>query len=184
MDSYISAIRIDVKTGKFEDFLMDFSRITFIGDYCYYIEHAGRTFSVYKMNINTKSVELFLGNGKYYKADPDPNKVFYDGVRSVGDELYYTTCTPEEATYLFNPNGNDIFLIPADDFNLEPFYTPDCFYYTVETDGRSELYEYSLKDRTNRLIATNNGMFEQLIITESFVLFRPHEDADMICLEY
>lgn len=183
MDSYISAIRVDLKTGQTEDFLRDFSSITFIGNNCFYTEHAGRTFSVYEMNINTKEVKLLLGDGKYDPSS-ESDKLFYDTVRAIGENLYYTMRHDDEGTYLYNPDGDDIFLMPADYVSLAPYYTSDYFYYSVNIDSQYELYEYSLKEKTNRLIATNNEHFRSLLITDSHILFRPYENAELICLEY
>lgn len=183
MDSYTSAVRVDLKTGKVDDFLRDFSSVAFIGNNCYYTEHAGRTFSVYEMGINTKEVKLLLGDGRYDPSS-DSNKCFYDGIRTAGDKLYYTMRHNDEGIYLYNPEGEDTFLIPTDYVSLAPYYTSDYFYYYVNTDSQYELYEYSLKEKTKRLIATNKEYFRSLLLTDSHILFRPYENAELICLEY
>lgn len=182
MDSAVSAARTNLTTGQIEDFLGDFNSITFIGDNCYYIEHGGRTFSVYEMDINTKEVNLLLGDGEYSLTGL--NKLYYDGVRAVGENLYYTMRHEHKGTYLYNPDGEDTFLIPADDYSLEPFYTADYFYYSVWEENQDKLYEYSLKEKTSRLIATNDQFFRDLLITDSYIIFRPYENAELICLEY
>jgi len=185
MDSGISAIRVNSRTGKIDDFLRDFTSVAFVGDNCYYIEHAARTFSIYSMNINTKEVNLIRGNGNYDPENKDPDKLYYGSVLSVGDSLFYTIRGTEEGTYLFDSNGNDSFLIPADDYSLQPFYTNSSLYYSkINRDGVYELYMYSIGEQTSRLIVTNKGHFRDLVITESKVLFRPHENAAIICVEY
>lgn len=185
-DSGISAIRVNSQTGKIEDFLRDFTSVAFVGDNCYYVEHAERTFSVYSMNINTKEVDLIRGDGSAYDPEKDVSgKQYYRSVLSVGDMLFYTMCGTEDGTYLFDPSGNDRFLIHADDYSLNPFYTNNNLYYSeINNDGGYELYMYSISENTSRLIATNKEQFRDLVITESKVLFRPYENATMVCVEY
>lgn len=182
MDSYTSAVRTNLKTGDFEDFCRDFSKITFIGNKCYYVPHSSRTFSIYEMDINTKKVELLLGDDYYEQALNDPNKKYYTLVRAVGDDLYYSMRYDDFGTYLYSSDGNDSYVIPADDLTIVPYYNSEYFYYYDQNDGLYELYEYSLKEKISKQIATNDGLFVDLILTESYVLFRPYEDSKMICL--
>ena len=79
-----SAFRFNLNTKKAEMFLDDFSTAVFGDDYCYYIDHADETFSVYSIDYETLETKLVAGEGV-----TNPKETIISSVYMANNDLYY-----------------------------------------------------------------------------------------------
>jgi hypothetical protein len=140
-DSGISIIKFSPETGAAEKFLSDVSKIGFEGNYAYYIDHAARTFSLYRMDLSSGKVELLRGDGKTSGDEMESdNKIHVDDLAVANGNLYYTTRFPG-GLFRYNPAGGDTELTrDSDNF-------PECLsadgkdvYYVAGGDSKAHLH--------------------------------------------
>lgn len=94
----ISVYSFDMISGKLKLLSDDVYKFEIVNEYMYYIDHAQRTFTIYKKNLNDMKTEILLGNGI---SEPENN--FYDDFIFVKGNMYYSTHIPN-GIYLYN-NG-------------------------------------------------------------------------------
>jgi hypothetical protein len=70
---YTSLLRYNLETEQTEMFLNDVGSYAFVGDYCYFVEHAMRTYSIFRKDIYSGELELIRGDG-IIKSDLSPEE--------------------------------------------------------------------------------------------------------------
>jgi hypothetical protein len=93
-----SLIRVSITTGLAEIFLDDAGTHAFIDSYCYYIEHAQRTFSIYRKDIDTGEVELIRGDGITKSNLPIEERANYEWYNTVLRLM--ASCTTQDECHL------------------------------------------------------------------------------------
>lgn len=175
----ISVLKVDLKTMKTTDFLLDVDDMAFLEDICYYVEHGAKTFSIYELDLTTNERKLVRGEGTYKPDDK------YDAVVVVNNTLYYSKRDPW-VIYRHEKNGKDVPIVNANMlFSINPFFKKDCFYYSKKTaDEKYELYEYNAVRDEHRLLATSKDCFIDLLITDYSIIYRESKNAPFTHLYY
>lgn len=197
--SGIDAIRYILETGETRYFLSskpdslyypdvppnDYSSLALRGEYCYYIDHSQRTFSIYRMNIDTEQAELVRGDGLTAGVGVY-NKWFYDNVVCYHGEIYYTIRRTGDI-YRYQEEGNDemILDLSALEVGLEFIrctYYPNLCFFTI-ADGQEHVYEYDEEGNFNLLVSFDKEIFDwqRILVTESAVFWRESESGIVYC---
>ena len=165
----ITVIRYNPVTNKTEAFLDDVGILKFSENYAYYIDHAQRTFSIYRKNLKTGETILLRGDGKTKERYEEPSVPLYDNLVFVGNQLYYTTRLPYTLRK-YDENGPDPILARTQDRffgSLEP--SKDALYYVTATEKENISLLWKLD------VASGNSMqIKQL------VGFSPFDDMKIV----
>ena len=135
----ICVMAYDLKTGNTVDFAEDVSTAAFAGGYMYYTDHAQRTFSIFRKNLETGETELFRGDGETFE---NSKEIMYDEVMSVGDEVYYTMRFPV-SLYRLSPDGDDELLFTGEDNMSTCFVSGSDIFFALSDEGNGKIYKYS-----------------------------------------
>lgn len=165
----ISFIRVNLENHATEQFLEDCSEMVLLGDDCYYLDHAERTFSLYHMPCDSKESTLLRGEGT-----TEPEGMLIDGIAHIGDSVAYSVRKASDI-YLYNPDGDDEKIFDGDDSDqLWVFFVKQCsaeklYFYT--TDGSQlKLYEYHPETGVSLLMSSEYAAHMcDIVITESAV---------------
>lgn len=186
----VHVTRYILETGETQHFLDlltsgGVDSLAFRGEYCYYIDHSQRTFSIYRMNIETGQTELVRGDGLTAGVGVY-NKWLYDEVVCYHGEIYYTIRRTGDI-YRYQEEGNDemILDLSALEVGLEfiqcPYYPNLCFF-TI-ANGREHVYEYDEEGNFNLLVSFDKEIFDwqRILVTESAVFWRESESGIVHC---
>lgn len=174
-----SMVVYDMSSKTAEEFAPDISAWDFLNDYFYYTDHGERTFSIYRKNLNTQQIELLRGDGRT-KGRSKPEKILYDRLIAVGNDLFYSTRNPV-GIYRYDEKGQDVVI---KDFSKDETISPyssmwlasdgEALYYTLK-DG--SLYKYSPESEEITEVYTSQRFIHPQTIAIIFdVLF--YTDAD------
>ena len=99
----LNIIKYDLDEGVSQCLIMDVEHMTVCGNTCYFGDHATRTFSIYRLDMDTGEVEMIIGDGKDWN---DETKTRYDSAISHHGKLYYTVRGIPQI-YIYNEDGED-----------------------------------------------------------------------------
>lgn len=169
----LKIVKCNLATNVSESFLEDFNGVTFCGKYCYFGEHSQRTFSIYRMHLDTNEISLVRGDGKSWDAY---NKVRYDGISSAhGDLYYYIRGTGD--IYRYSDNADDVLIL--DESALDSYVgilnnpSYDNLLYWVKTKDKWELYELDTAEISECVLTIlGNDSPRHIYVTESAVFWQ------------
>lgn len=176
-----SVMRVDLENYATEQFLEDCGGMVLLGDDCYYLDHAEKTFSLYHMTCDSKKSMLLRGKGESY-----PDEMLIDGIAAVGDAVAYSVRDTADV-YLYRPDGSDDRIF--DGANSEQVwlsiisqgYSEKLYFYT--TDGSQlKLYEYQSETGVSLLTAFDcTRRICDVAITDSMVFWWSEEESLVKC---
>lgn len=134
----------------------------------YFIDHANRTFTIYKMNLDTKKVEVVLGDGKY-NPDKSVEEYYSNFVITDTGNLIYTKRNPYGVYYYNKSNlliesGNQIL-----EYSLACHY--DSVYYVVKDSENYNLVVYNLNSEERSIVTVLKDYSAFVDITNSFYYY-------------
>ena len=175
-----SVIRICLADHTAELFLIDCSQMVLRANDCYYLDHAGRTFSLYHMTCDSQRTTLLRGEGI---SDPEKSRI--DGIAGIDDTIAYSV-RDDADIYLYRPNGEDEKIF---DGNAETVWLTlinqwagkELYFYT--TDGAQlSLYEYQSETGVKLLTSfACTARICDIKVTESAVFWWSEEEAKVNC---
>ena len=171
-DSQISAIRVKLGANETEEFLNDFDVLDFYQNYCYYIEHAGKSFSVFRKELSAKESQMVLGDGR---DRYDKEKTRYSGVAVVGGEIYYSMNEPSKVCKYISGKDDDVIFDLSDRpeayVAVAPFSRNNKLYYSICDDGSYDLYEYDPINTQNKLLKAASNVNGQFIVIDQTLIY-------------
>lgn len=154
-----SMLSYDMGLQTTEQFIDDISDGVFMDDYFYYTDHAERTFSIYKIHLDSKERELVRGDGMTY----DESKTdLYDRLIVVNDTLYYTKRYPAQL-YRYNEDGGDQRI--ADLSVQDIIYLAangNDLYFAVRDGAAGQLYRHTVGTNKYENVATVDDFYPNL----------------------
>ena len=140
MDCEENLFSYNMDTKQLQFLIGDISKFYVLGDDVYYTDHAERTFTIYKKNLKTLKKEIILGEGK-----SSPKGTLYRYFAFLGDELYYSTQSPD-GVYCYNKR-NPIAISENVPKFIEALgeYKGEIYY--VEDDTGNKLMKYNPKTK-------------------------------------
>jgi len=130
-------------------FVDDAGYMVFLDNFFYYIEHAGRSWSIFRKELSSGQVELLRGDGEYNKDKPYSGVPMIDGIFLVDGQIFYTTRFPA-AVFRLEDDGEDVMI---SDFgrpeNRDQDFADACIglhnlYFGNTYEHKDVLYEYDL----------------------------------------
>ena len=185
-----SLIRFCMSTGKAENFAEDVAEYAFLGENFYYIDHAEKSFSIYRMNLITKQSDLIRGDG-ITKRDILPERYadykWFDNVIISNGALYYTMRGPAKL-FRLEADGNDVLI---EDFGMDQeaeFLTAavngNTLYYVLESGplaGRLFAYDTESGDRKAVAECGDINYARGIRIVDDSVFYNSAADNSNIC---
>ena len=174
-----SVMRVNLEDNTTEQFLGDCGSMVLLANDCYYLDHAERTFSLYRMTCDSKESTLLRGEGQ---SEPGSDKLRIDGIAGMEDLIAYSVRDASDI-YLYRPDGNDEKIFDGDDSDqVWLFFVKRCpakklYFYT--TDGSQlKLYEYQPQTGTSLLTSFDCATrICDIAITESAVFWWDEEES-------
>ena len=175
-----SVMRVNLGNGTAEQFLWDYGGMVLLGNDCYYLDHAERTFSLYHKTCDSKESTLLRGKGESY-----PDEMQIDGVAGVGDAVAYSVRDTADV-YLYHPDGNDEKIFDGENVWVSfASRRPGEELYFYTTDGQElRLYEYSPSMGVRLLTCFDTTVrICDIAITESMVFWQLKNENTVKCIE-
>lgn len=176
----LKIVRYNLATNVSEFFLEDFSGVAFCGNYCYFGNHSQRTFSIYRMHLDTNEISLVRSDGKSWDSY---NKVRYDCISSAHGNLYYFIRGTGDI-YRYSENADDVLIL--DESALDSYVgildhpSYDNLLYWVETKDKWELYELDAEGTSECVLTIlGNNAPRQIYVTESAVFWQIDSESAM-----
>ena len=179
----ISVIRVNLENYATEQFLEDCSDMVLFGNDCYYLDHAERTFSLYRMTCDTKESALLRGEGY---TEPELDRMRIDNIVGVDDTVVYSVRGTADI-YLYQPNGSDEKIFDGDDgeqvwLSFIKQWSVSKLYFYITDGSQLKLYEYQPETGASLLISFDCATrMCDIVITETAVFWWSEEDAVTKC---
>ena len=120
-------------------------------NFLYHIDHAGRTFTVYRTDLTTGQQEILLGDGTY--EGKSSGETLYKHFCLLDGVLYYTTKRPS-GLYRYE-NGQNTLISSSDAINEFSLCTDNgSIYYVERADNKADLKEYDPATGNVRQVVT------------------------------
>lgn len=186
-----SLIRFCMSTGKAENFAEDVAEYAFLEEDFYYIDHAEKSFSIYRMNLTTKQTDLIRGDG-ITKRDILPENYadyeWFDNVIVSNKALYYTMRGPAKL-FRLEADGNDVLI---EDFSrdqgaeyLTVAVNGNTLYYVLESGplaGHLFAYDTESGDRKEVAECGDINYARGIRIVDDSVFYNAAVDNSIVCL--
>lgn len=179
-------IKHDLDKNTSEFFLEDFNYLAFCGNICYFCDHANRTFSIYRMDMDTGETTMVRGDGKALDAY---NKIRYEFAASYHGKLYYLIRGTKDI-YQYTEDGDDQMILDVSALDSyvrilnAPGYRNLCYY--VDNGTQIALFEYDSEGNTTELLTLSsdeNPFFgSSICVTDSAIFWKATEDSAMNCI--
>ena len=143
-----SYYRYNMQSREIEMFAYDAVSCFYCDNYLYYIEKAGKSFSIFRKDLATNQIELLRGDGEPSKDKPYSGVPMIDGIFLVDGQIFYTTRFPA-AVFRLEDDGDDVMI---SDFerpeNRDRDFANACIglhnlYFGNTYDQKDILYEYN-----------------------------------------
>ena len=179
-------VKYDLNTKISECLLEDVASFTVSGNYCYYIEHASRSFSIFQKDLTTGETVMLRGDGTDWDVD---EKVRYDTPICFNGQLFFTIRLTENI-YIYNENGEDTMLLDAQKPDTRVIVLEHCGYknlcYYVYDGTQYILYERDDQGNTTLLLMldkeANPYFHESVRVVDSAVFWKSTENGTISCL--
>ena len=138
----------DMKTKKLQLLVDDADKFAVVKDNIYYIDHAQRTFTIYKKNLKSMKTNVLLGDGKSY-----PESNIYSDFIFIGDKIYYVTRNPNGLYY--NNNGKRVCISDKDSGPIEALmeYNGDIYYLEFANNSDPKFIKFNTRNNTTSQVA-------------------------------
>ena len=181
----LQLVKYDLNTKISECLLEDVASFTVNGNYCYYIEHASRSFSVFQKDLTTGETVMLRGDGKDWDAE---DKVRYDTPVCFNGQLFFTIRQTENI-FLYSENGEDTLLLDPDNSYSRVIVLEHCGYknlcYYVYDGTQYILYERDGEGNTTLLLTldkeSNPYFYKSVRVVDSAVFWKSTEDGAISC---
>lgn len=110
----------------------------------YYIEHSSRTFTIYKMDLETKETEIVLGDGEWHE-DKTKDKGIYKNLLFIGDTMFYYMRMPD-GLYMYKDGKSTLISDDADINEYSLCEYQNELYFIKQKAGKYVLMKYNLSD--------------------------------------
>jgi hypothetical protein len=134
----------NMETKRLQLVVDDASAFEVVGNNIYYIDHAQRTFTIYKKNLKIMKTDIVLGKG-----ESEPKKgILYRGFSFVGDKMYYYTSNPY-GVYVYR-DGKSITVSDKNMSWIHTFlkYEGDLYYLEEINDKDSKLMKVNTENNS------------------------------------
>jgi hypothetical protein len=153
--SVISLFSFDMISGKLKLLSDDVEEFEIVNEYLYYIDHAEKTFTIYKKNLNDMKTEILLGNGI-----SKPGKNYYDEFLFLKGNMYYSTHIPN-GIHIYNNGKSTTISNKEHEYILALLeYRGDMYYVINGTDKKNKLMKYNAKNNSSSQVAELKGYGE------------------------
>ena len=148
-----------------------------VGDDIYYLDHVGKTFTIYKKNLKTMKNEIVLGDGKGKRyAEPGSYGILFSDFMFIGDKMYYSTRNPNGVGEYSYKDGNTSTISDKDAGYISELlgYKGDLYYVETINDSSNKLFEikdnraYRYKDSKLMRYDANSGSVSQVAVLKDY----------------
>lgn len=153
--------KIDLQTYEWEVFNKDVSpSFQVYNDYLYYIDHGQRSFTIYKQDLETKEIEIFLGEGVTRPEDENYSNfvIAEDGTFYITQRRPYTRLISYKdgvVEVIENYENIRVYYDSLDELSLK--YNNGNLYYVKNSDNVNKLYRYDYEKKQSEEIAVLDG---------------------------
>ena len=141
----------DIESKISEKLHDDVGNYQFYNGALYFIDHAYRTFSIYKMDLETKKTEIVLGDGEWCE-DKTKDKKLYKNFVFIGDIMFYYMRTPD-GLYMYKDGKSTLISDNTDinEFSLCEYQNE--LYFVKNYDEMYILMKYNPSDQKSEEVA-------------------------------
>lgn len=154
----------NMSTGKIEKIHNDVGTYQIYDNHLYFVDHANRTFTIYKMNLETKATEIVLGDGEYEPDKTIEEEKFSNFVITEDGSLIYAKRNPYG---LYDHSNNDLLIEAGENiYQYSLAYRGNVIYYVIKEENRFSLVKYDVATREKQCVSIVD--FERFVsITEN-----------------
>ena len=182
----------DFETKKVTKIADDVGDYQVRGNELYFIDHAGKTFTIYVMDLTTKSTKILLGDGEY--SDRGKAKALYKNFIFVDEVMYYYVLNTDgyidDEVYYRNPNPDGVYSyikgeskLIDDSVTINPysfFEYNGMLYYIIIDDG-TKIMQYDPKDKkVTEVLSLSDYSGEPKIKDGYFYYISPDDKAKKV----
>ncbi|MBQ2881924.1 MAG: DUF5050 domain-containing protein [Clostridia bacterium] len=181
LHSSMQLYKIDLETYQWEIFNNDVAHYQIYNDNLYFINHAESTFTIYKQDLQTKELEVVLGEDITY-----PTNEVYSNFVIASDGTFYITQRTPEARLISYKDGNIEVIESYEDFfanikELSLSVVGNDLYYVKASDDTYKLYRYNSKTKQVEEIHKVDGYQRTAFINEnSFYYYNTLKDLILV----
>lgn len=164
----------DPATGQGDTVNQDVGTYALDGNSLYHIDHAARTFTIYRTDLTTGEQEILLGDGIY--EDNHTDETVYSNLCLLDGVLYYTTRHPISLYRL--ENGQSTLISNSDtigEFSLSAY--AGRLYFMERTDGVDSLKEYDPASGTLQKITSVMDYHRSLTVKNGYFFYYSYDEA-------
>lgn len=141
IQSNFAFFELDISTKQIEKLHNDVARYQFHDNDLYFVDHANRTFTIYKMNLDTKIIEIVLGDGDYDPDKTNEEEKFSNFVITEDGSLIYAKRNPYG---LYDHDNNDLLIEAGENiYEYSLAHWGNVVYYVIKED-RFTLVKYDV----------------------------------------
>ena len=162
----------DISTCKAEMIENDVGIFQIVKDQLYYIDHAERTFTVYKLDLNTKEKKIVIGEGKIQEKSTVSN--LYSNFIIIDDALICCKRNPDGLFFYMN---NEEFLISNSEGVDEQYlleYNGDLFFVQSQ-NGQNFIMKYDLSKKLLTTFALFDDHYSNLSVSGDYLYYKDAE---------
>ena len=152
LSSAMQLYSYNMNTKKTTLLLDDAEKFYVVEDSIYYMDHVGKTFTIYKKNLKTMKDEIVLGDGEGKRyAKPGDYGILYSNFLFIGDKMYYSTRNPNGVGVYDYKDGNSEAISDTNIGNISDLleYKRDLYYVETINDKSNKSFEIK-EDRAYR----------------------------------
>lgn len=190
--SGISFIRYSMVEKQAENFIDDIAQYTFFENSLYFIDHINKSFSLYRKNLDTLSVELLRGDGISKRNNYSENVDIYaryDNIIAANKHLFYTTRNPAKL-FQFSESGEDILIEEFKSVEGAEYLTitanENKIYYVLESgELKDYLFEYDIEtgEKEQKIMLQNANYAFGIKVIDGYVFYRSNNNCiHFLCL--
>ncbi|MDR0459596.1 MAG: DUF5050 domain-containing protein [Coriobacteriales bacterium] len=179
--------RYSLHTHETDVLANDAAMYVFYENSFYYIEHAGKSFSIYKKDLVNDDTKLIRGDGIYYRDKTDNNAPIIDNIFLVDNQIIYTTRSPA-AVYKLEDDKNDVLVssfVELDNRDYDYVFAYSSLhklYYSYTWSSEFILYEYDVRTSETReyLVSLNADSRFGLKVINGYAFIHSKDDYNQI----
>jgi len=153
----------------------------------YYIEHAGKSFSIYQKDLVNGDTKLIRGDGIYYRDKTDYSAPIIDNIFLVDNQIIYTTRS-SAAVYTLEDDESDVLVssfVELDNRDHDYIFAYGSLhklYYSYAWSSEFTLYEYDVRTSETReyLVSLNADSRFGLKVINGYAFIHSKDDYNRI----
>jgi hypothetical protein len=166
-DSGTSCFLIEPLTGKIFRLLDDYDSMSVANEHVYYIDHAEKTFSVFRKSIKNPDAlpVLIAGDGKAKNNQQTATDILFDGIVAIDRNVYASQRFPA-GIWQIDPSGNRKKLLDFSGENVEMLriFADESALYFIPSNQDTTLYRFDPKTKEKKFLQ-DNPLFKSSRIT-------------------